>query len=87
MISAIILNIVFLFIGGIVALFRNFGTVTANSDIANSIAALSSYLTPLTVILPITTIIAILLFELAFEALYFTYKLIKWGYTKVPFIN
>jgi len=87
MITTILLNILFVFIGGIVAIFRNFGTVAANNDFASGIATISSYLSPLNSILPLNTIINILLFELAFEILYFTYKLIKWGYSKVPGIN
>lgn len=87
MIIDIILNIVFLFVDGIIYIFRQFGTVSENSDIVAGINEISSYLSPLNDILPIDTIVAILVFELIFEGLYLTYKLIRWGYTKVPLIN
>jgi len=87
MITSILLNIVFVFVGAIVAIFRNFGTVGADSSIAAGISAISQYISPLNAILPIDTIIAILIFEITFEGLYFTYKLIRWGYTKVPGVN
>jgi len=87
MITSVLLNIVFVFVSGIVTIFRSFGTVTADSAITSGIAAISQYITPLNAILPVDTIIAILLFEIAFESLYFTYKLIKWGYSKVPGVN
>jgi hypothetical protein len=87
MITVILLNIVFVFVSGILIIFRTFGTVSADSNISAGITAISQYITPLNAILPIDTIVAILVFELVFESLYFTYKLIKWGYQKVPMIN
>jgi hypothetical protein len=87
MIIDILLNILFLFINTITNLFRVFGTVGLNNDFSNGIAAFSSYITPLAAVLPISTIFAIILFEVAFESLYFLYKLIKWGYSKVPGVN
>lgn len=87
MISAILLNLVYLFASGIVALFRTFGTVSTDSNVTQGIATISTYLSPLNDILPLDTIVAILIFELVFEGLYFTYKLIRWGYKKVPTIS
>lgn len=87
MISTILINIVYLFVSAIVAIFRSFGPVTADSAITSGIATISQYISPLNTILPIDTIVDILLFDIAFESLYFTYKLIKWGYSKVPGVN
>lgn len=87
MITAILLNLVYLFGAGIVALFRTFGTVSQDSNVTQGIATLSTYLSPINDILPIDTIVTILIFEIVFESLYFTYKLIRWGYRKVPTIS
>lgn len=87
MLLDLFLNTIFLFVNSIVAIFRFFGTVSENSEVAASIASISSYIAPLAMILPLGTILAIIVFELAFEALYLTYKLIRWAYSKVPGIN
>lgn len=87
MITEIFLNIVFSFINLLIGILRGLGTVSPDSAITGGITAISSYLTPLNAILPLSTIISILLFELIFEGLYFTYKLIRWGYSKVPGVN
>ncbi len=87
MITDILLNIVFSFINLLIGIFRAFGTVSPEGAITTGIATISSYLVPLNAILPLGTIILIILFELTFELLYFTYKLIRWGYSKVPGVN
>ena len=87
MITSAILNIVYVFVLGITSLISSFGDVTAENAITQSIVVLNTYLSSLNAIIPIETIVAIILFDLAFESIYFIYKLIRWGYQKVPFIN
>lgn len=84
MISTIFLSIIYVFIQGILLLFRALGEIPANSDLLLGIQNLSSYLTPLQNILPIATILLILAFEIVFEISYLAYKFIRWAYKKIP---
>ena len=87
MIADILLNIVYVFVLGITQLVAGFGDVTPNNNITTALTTISSYLSPLNNYLPFATILAIVAFDLTFEASYFLYKLIKWGYQKIPGIN
>lgn len=87
MIFDFILNSIYYLVTFMIDGLKLLGTVSPDSNITNGLLTISSYLSPLNSILPLTTIISILIFDLTFEGLYFTYKLIKWGYTKVPGVN
>lgn len=87
MITTLLLSLVYVAIEGILLIFRALGPIPANSDIVLGIQNISSYLTPLSNILPIGTILSILAFELIFEISYLTYKFVRWAYSKIPFVN
>jgi hypothetical protein len=87
MLADILLNIVFLFVNGIVFSLSLLGTVNESGPIASGIQTITSYLAPVNTVLPIDTMVLIVLFDLAFEGLYLIYKGIKWGYSKVPGVN
>lgn len=87
MITTILLNIIYVFVLGITSIISQFGDVTANGAITSSIATISSYAVALNEFIPLTVLIAIILFELTFETAVFTYRLIRWGYQKVPGVN
>jgi len=87
MITNGILDIVYAFVWGISRLVGSFGEVSENNAITTSLVNMKSYYTSLNDYVPLDTILAIVAFSLAFEALYFTYKLIRWGYRKVPGIT
>lgn len=87
MIGAVLLSILFLFIEGILLILRSFGSVQEESAITNGLTVMGEYLAPLNSILPIDTLLLILAFDLIFEGLYLTYKVIKWSYKKVPLVN
>lgn len=87
MITGYLLDLLYFFVLGIANLVGSFGTVTVNNDFTNSLINFKSYYVSLADYLPLNTILAIVAFELAFETIYFIYKLIRWGYQKVPGIN
>jgi len=87
MITTFILNIFYAFAYGISLVVASFGTVSDNNAITSYIVTLKSYYVSLNDYLPLDTILAIVAFDLAFEGIYFIYKLIRWGYRKVPGIS
>lgn len=87
MIVTALLNIVYVFVLGITTLIAQFGEVSANNSITTAIVAFKTYYTSLDAFLPLTTIVAIIAFDLAFEGAVFLYKMIRWAYQKVPMIN
>lgn len=87
MISTAILNIIYIFVLGIVSLLRSFGTVSTNNNVTQSILEFKTYYVSLNSILPMGTILSIVAFVLVFEGFYLLYQLIKWGYQKIPGIN
>jgi hypothetical protein len=87
MITTFILNIIYFFVYGITLLFSGLGEVTTNNDITNGIVALKSYYMSLNAFLPLGVLVAIVAFDLAFEAVVFAYKGIRWAYQKVPMVN
>jgi len=87
MITTFILDIFYGFAYGISLVVASFGTVSDNNLITTSIVTLKTYYNSLNAYIPIDTIIAIVAFDLAFEGIYFIYKLVRWGYRKVPGIS
>lgn len=61
--------------------------VTANNDLTTSIITFKAYYSSVDMFFPLLPLFAIIAFDLSFELKWFTYKLIRWAYTKVPFIN
>jgi len=87
MISDIVLNIIYYFVLGITQIFNALGDVPSDNNITEALTTIGNYIAPLLPYLPLTTILAIIIFEVTFETIYFTYKLIKWGYKKIPGIG
>jgi len=87
MIANTLLDILYAFVWGVTRVVGSFGEVSANNAITTSLVNIKTYYTSLNDYLPIDTILAIALFSLTFETLFFTYKLIRWGYRKVPGIS
>ncbi len=83
----IILNILYFFALGITFIISGFGDVQANNAISSGITAMATYYNSLDEYLPITTLVAIIAFDLIFELSVFIYKLVRWGYQKVPGIT
>jgi hypothetical protein len=87
MVTKFILDIFYGFAYGISLVVASFGEVSENNAVASSIVTLKTYYTSLNDYLPIDTIVAIIAFSIAFETAYFLYKLVRWGYRKVPGIS
>jgi ABC-type uncharacterized transport system permease subunit len=88
MISDIIINTFYFFANFIVQLLKNtFGTVQFDGSISDGILTMAGYYSAVDNILPVATILAIIAIELTIEIAYFSYKLIKWGYQKIPTIS
>ena len=87
MITAALLELVYLFVSAIALIFSSAQDVVLSPNIASAISAVSGSYSALNGIFPIDTLLAIVAFDLTFELAYFVYKLIRWGYQKVPGIN
>lgn len=87
MITNFILNVVYIFVLGITQLLSSFGEVPLNNSLTTSIITLKTFYMSLNAFIPLETIAAIIAFDLAFEGIYVLYKLIRWGYQKVPMVN
>ncbi len=87
MIADALILTVYTFVLGINSLLASFGSVGENNDISNAIISIKSYYMALNEIAPIDVILGIVAFSLAFEGFVFIYKLIKWGYQKIPGIS
>lgn len=87
MITTAFLNIIYGFVWTISLTVSSLGTVSENNAITTSIITLKTYYNALNEYLPIDTILAIVAFDLLFETGVFLYKLIRWGYRKVPGIS
>ena len=87
MITEYFIDLVYFFVLGVANLVGSFGDVVPNNNLTSSLVNFKSYYVSLAEYIPLNTILAIVAFELAFESIYFIYKLIRWGYQKVPGIN
>ena len=87
MISDAILNLFYYFVAGIVFLLSSFGDVAVHPNITAGIQSLASYAIALNDIFPVGTIFAIMAFVVVFDTALLTYRLIRWGYQKVPGVN
>lgn len=87
MITTLILNLFYGFAYGISLVVSSFGDVSSNNAITTSITAFKTYYMSVNAYIPIDTIVTIVAFDLAFEAVVFLYKLVRWGYQKVPGIT
>lgn len=87
MITKFILDIVYYFVYGVSLVVAQFGDVQDNNNITSALTTIKSYYMSLNDYIPLDVLLAIVAFSLGFEAIYFTYKLIRWGYQKVPMIN
>ena len=87
MIFTALLNTIYIFVLGITTVISHFGDVSETNSITNAIVSLKGYYTSLDAFLPLSTIVAIIAFDLAFEGAVFLYKMVRWAYQKVPMIN
>lgn len=87
MIVDFIINIVFNVIRLAIIPIEFLPDVSLPLNLVNSISNVSPYYSSLSMIFPIGTLLVIVTFDILFEVAVLTYKLIRWGYQKIPFIN
>lgn len=87
MIIDALLSILSNFLNFILTFFTTQSDVPATNAITSSIIMAATYYRSLDSFFPVTTLLLIIAFELTFEGIYFIYKMIRWGYTKIPGVN
>lgn len=87
MITTVFLDLIYYFVLAITSIVSALGTVSADNNVTSGILSMKTYYTSLNDFLPIDVIVAIIAFDLLVEGAILSYKLIKWSYQKVPFIN
>jgi len=87
MITDLLIDLIYAVVLLIVNLFSGLPDVTISAELTNSITAIAPYFASLSMIFPIATLFLILSFELVYETAYLLYKLIRWAYIKIPFVN
>lgn len=66
---------------------RLLADVSLSATFSGGIESASTFISALNQVLPMTTILAIILFDLTFEGFYFAYKVIYWILKKIPTIS
>jgi hypothetical protein len=81
MILNIIISLIYNVVGG---LLSKLPSVSTTNGFGAAVSTASGYLSALSVILPITTLLAILAFDIAFETGYLAFKVIYWIIRRFP---
>jgi hypothetical protein len=84
MITDALIGILISFLNLIASTLTTQADVPAITGITSAIGFASGYYSAINVLVPMSTFFAIIAFDLVFEGVYFVYKLIRWGYRKVP---
>jgi len=87
MIVTLFLWIVIALVNAIVAGLSLLGTPTLPSGLVGALGAAAAYYTMLDTLVPMTTVWAIVAFDLTIESAWWTYMLVRWGYQKIPGMN
>lgn len=87
MITNFLITVVYGVVLVIVGFFTILPNVTLHNELLSSIGDISPYYSAVSTVFPVSTLLSILFFELIAIGFYFSYKLIRWAYQKIPFIN
>lgn len=87
MIFDFILNLIFEVLNFVISPFSLLPDVSLPSEFLASIEVVKPYYASLDAIFPVGTLIAIIAVEVIVDGSILTYRLIRWGYQKLPFIN
>ena len=89
MIIDALLNLLIMFLNGLVSTLSQQQNVPPMTGLATAISTASSYYSGMFTILPNTLIsaFAISALTLSFIGIYFVYKMIRWAYRKIPGIT
>lgn len=74
-------------ISALLSYFTSQPDVTQLGSITSGIVTFISYYSAFSDFFPISTLLLIVAFDVSFESKWFTYKLIRWGYQKIPGIK
>jgi hypothetical protein len=84
MLATYLLNIIYYIVSGFLNLFPD---VSLSDSVSSAVNTASGYISALSVILPVSTLIAIVGLVLAIEGVILTIKIINWFIRKIPTIN
>jgi len=87
MIVTAFLNALYFVIHGVALLFIVQPDVAIGSDFSGAITNVAAYYSALDVIFPMPVLLGIVAFDTTFEGAYLFYKLVRWGYQKIPGIH
>jgi len=87
MITNALLSILIAFLNGVLALLGQQGDVPINNGLTSAITTAAGGFTAMETFFPIALLIAANLFFLKFDGIHLVYKLIRWGYRKIPGIS
>lgn len=89
MITNSFLYIIYLWTSGVALLLDNVSDVTASPALVAGVSNADGYMALVWTIVPLTTvaILSCLVILLVFEAGYAGYKVLKWGYSKIPGVS
>ena len=87
MISQFLITILYGVVSIVASIFSVLPDVSLPVEISNAVNSISPYYQGLDTIFPMSTIFFILSIELVFIGFYFSYKIVRWSYTKIPGIN
>jgi len=87
MITNAFLSILIAFLNGILALIGQQGDVPLNNGLTSAIASAAGGFAALAPFFPVALLISANLFFLKFDGIHLVYKLIRWGYRKIPGIS
>lgn len=87
MITRAILILFYNFINFILTPITNLSNVVLNPEISNALTSLSAWLHNVEIFFPVSSLLGILGVFVVVETVILSYKLIKWGYSKIPGIT
>lgn len=87
MITDFLITIIYNVVAVVVNIFAILPDVTLPANIQTSLNGVAPYYNGISTIFPVNTLLDILGVELVFIGFYFTYKIVRWAYTKIPGIN
>lgn len=87
MILNLLMNLLMGFMGGIINLLGQAGSVPANNALTEAVTTAAGYYVTFSPFLPMTLLLAANLLILQFDGAYLFYKLVRWAYRKIPGVS
>lgn len=87
MITNALLSMLIAFLNGVLSLLGSQGDVPINNGLTSAVATAGAGFAAIAPIFPVALLIAANLFILKFDGIHLVYKLIRWGYQKIPGIH